>query len=87
MHRKGVVRVKQYCRYCCYLIVGDAIYCSMQDKTMTEATAKSVNRCHDYALNPIDAFGENENGYRPRRQDGQKKKEQCDGQMKLNGLI
>ena len=79
--------MKQYCRYCCYLVVGDANYCSMQDKTMSEATAKSVNRCHDFALNPIDAFGENENGYRPRRQERKKKKEQCDGQITLDGMV
>lgn len=59
----------------------------MQDKTMTEATAKSVNRCHSYALNPIDAFGENENGYRPCKPDRQRKKEQCDGQITIDTLI
>lgn len=32
--------MKQYCRYCCYLIVGDANYCSMRDKTISEATGK-----------------------------------------------
>lgn len=79
--------MKQYCRYCCYLVVGDANYCSIQDKTMSEATAKSVNRCHNFALNPVDAFGENENGYRTRRPDRQKKKEQCDGQITLTGLV
>ena len=73
--------MKQYCRYCCYLIVGDANYCSMRDKTISEATAKSTNRCHDFALNPIDAFGENNKGYTPRKKG--EKKTQCDGQMKI----
>ena len=53
----------QYCRYCCYLCVGDANYCSEKQQTMSDAVAKSPNRCHSFALNPIDAFGENERGY------------------------
>ncbi len=57
----------QYCRYCCYLVCGDANYCTKQKKIMSDATAKSPNRCHDFALNPIDAFGENEKGYQPRK--------------------
>ena len=73
--------MKQYCRYCCYLIVGDANYCSMRDKTISEATAKSTNRCHDFALNPIDAFGENNKGYMTQKKG--EKKTQCDGQMKI----
>lgn len=68
----------QYCRYCCYLCIGDANYCSEQDRTMSEATAKSPNGCHDFAFNPIDAFGGN-NEYKPR----EPKKKQCDGQIKL----
>lgn len=70
---------KQYCRYCCYLTVGDVNYCGMQERTMSDAAAKSANRCHDFAFNPVDAFGENERGYTPRRP----KKKQCDGQMRL----
>lgn len=50
----------QYCRYCCYLCVGDANYCSEKQQTMSDTVAKSPNRCHSFALNPIDAFGENE---------------------------
>ena len=69
----------QYCRYCCYLVRGDANYCTEQERTMSDATAKSPNRCHSFAFNPIDAFGENEGGHKPRIP----KKKQCDGQMKL----
>lgn len=54
----------------------------MRDKAMSEATAKSTNRCHDFALNTIDAFGENEKGYTPQKK-GEKKKAECDGQMKI----
>ena len=48
-------------------------------RTMSDAAAKSPNRCHNFALNPIDAFGENEKGYQLRKQ----KKTQCDGQLSL----
>lgn len=71
--------MKQYCRYCGYMVVGDASYCSKQERCISDATAKSPNRCHDFTYNPIDAFGENEKGYQPRTP----KKKQCDGQMSL----
>lgn len=74
--------MKQYCRYCCYLVVGDANYCTKHEKTMSEATAKSLNRCGDFAFNPMDAFFENEKGYTPRKQKEQKT-EQCNGQISL----
>lgn len=35
---------------------------------MSESAAKRVNQCKDFDLNPIDAFGENKKGYRPRRE-------------------
>lgn len=69
----------QYCRYCCYLCTGNGIWCDKQGREIREATAKSPNRCHDFAFCPMDAFAENEKGYRPRTQ----KKKQCDGQLKL----
>ena len=50
-----------------------------KQQIMSDAVAKSPNRCHSFALNPIDAFGENERGYKPR----EPKKKQCDGQMRL----
>lgn len=48
----------------------------------SEATAKSLNRCSDFAFNQMDAFLENEKGYIPRIPREPKKK-QCDGQMNL----
>lgn len=71
--------MKQYCRYCCFLVCGDANYCSVRKVTMSDAAAKSTNRCHDFAFNPIDAFGENKREYAPRMP----KKKQCDGQVSL----
>lgn len=69
----------QYCRYCCYLDTGNGIWCDLLEKEMSESAAKSVNRCPNFAFNPMDSFFENEKGYRPRVE----KKEQCDGQLKL----
>ena len=60
--------MKQYCRYCAFLVCGDWPYCEVKRKTMSESAAKRVNTCKDFALNPIDAFGENEKGYQPRRE-------------------
>ncbi len=76
--------MKQYCRYCGYMVAGNGNYCRKQERTMSDAAAKSVNRCHDFAFNPIDAFGENEKGYRPRSEKNPQKT-QCDGQMSLFG--
>lgn len=69
----------QYCRYCGFLVCGDANYCTKQERMIGDAIAKSPNRCHDFAFNPIDAFGENEKGYVQRKP----RKVQCDGQMTL----
>ena len=60
--------MKQYCRYCSSLIYGDVPYCEKQERVMSEGAAKRVNTCKDFDLNPIDAFGENEKGYQPRRE-------------------
>ena len=46
----------QYCRYCVNLVVGDAIWCGAKEKTMSEASAKSRNKCKRFAFNEIDAF-------------------------------
>ncbi len=72
----------QYCRYCCFLCVGDVPYCTEKEQTISEVAAKSPNRCSSYAMNPIDAFGENKNGYKPREK-REPKKTQCDGQISL----
>ena len=58
--------MKQYCRYCAYLVTGNGIYCTARNITMRESTTKCVNHCEDFNFNEIDAFGET-NGYKPRR--------------------
>lgn len=77
--------MKQYCRYCCYLVVGDAVWCRKRQQEMSEAVAKSPNRCHSFAFNPLDAFASVDKSgeihqYTPRIPT----KKQCDGQISMN---
>ena len=71
--------MKQYCRYCSELIVGDIAYCFAKKKQINERTAKTTNKCPHFSLNRVDAFMENEKGYKPR----EPKQKQCDGQVSL----
>jgi len=58
--------MRQYCRYCTYLSVGDRIYCWNKGKFLKKSTAISTNKCKLFDLNPIDAFRSNDKGYTPR---------------------
>ena len=73
--------MKQYCRYCCYLYTENGIWCDKLGKEIREAVAKSPNRCHSFAYNPIDAFNMDKT-YSP-RVPKKLKKTQCDGQMNM----
>lgn len=69
----------QYCRYCAHLVTGNGIYCTELNKEISERTAKKTNKCKFFCLNTIDAFGENEKGYTPRKN----KSKNIPGQIKL----
>lgn len=71
--------MKQYCRWCVYLITVNGIWCDKKEKCICESTAKSINHCKDFEYVPIDAFSLNEHGYRTR----QIKEKECDGQLEL----
>lgn len=58
--------MRQYCRYCSSLVTGNGIYCEARHKEISESYAKSVNTCKLFEYNPMDAFFENERGYKPR---------------------
>ena len=58
--------MKQYCRYCSYLVTGNGTYCTAKNKEMADSTAKAVNHCEGFEFNEVDAFFET-NGYRPRK--------------------
>lgn len=70
--------MKQYCRWCCFLCIGNGMWCDELEKEISEASAKSLNRCHSFVYCPIDAFGSDKE-YTPRKI----KMKQCDGQMSL----
>ena len=59
--------MRQYCRYCAWLVAGNGTYCTKQNKEMSDSAAKYTNKCKDFELNPIDAFFETQ-GYKPRRE-------------------
>ena len=56
----------QYCRYCAYMVCGDANYCTEKQHTKTDKQIKQSNNCKEFLLNPIDALYENAEGYKPR---------------------
>lgn len=56
----------QYCRYCSYMVCGDANYCCVRKRTYSDEYIKRTNKCKLFKPNPIDALGENPKGYRPR---------------------
>lgn len=56
----------QYCRYCQNFVTGNGNYCEAKRTEPTDRQAKAPNRCKEFELNPMDAFGENEKGYHPR---------------------
>ena len=58
--------MKQYCRYCAYLVCGDVCFCEKKNWVKSYSSCKQRNKCKDFVLNEIDALGENLNGYKPR---------------------
>ena len=62
---RGGRRMKQYCRYCCACCYGDAVWCHIKKKTMSEEQAKKVNNCKEFVFNEIDVFDPNHK-YKPR---------------------
>lgn len=57
--------MKQYCRYCCWLTIGDCYYCQINDEVMSTAQIRRPNRCPSFELS---VMGDIETGkqYRPR---------------------
>ena len=48
--------MKQYCRYCVNLCVGNGIYCQVTKKELSEAYTKSVNNCRSFNFCELDAY-------------------------------
>lgn len=57
--------MKQYCRYCAGLTLGDCYYCQTHDEVKTGSQIRSANSCPDFELS---VMGDIETGkqYRPR---------------------
>lgn len=71
----------QYCGYCAWFVTGNGNYCEIKKTEPSDGYAKRPNRCKEFELNPIDAYGENKEGYHPRKpkvNDGQ--------QIRMEGL-
>lgn len=58
--------MNQYCRYCNNMVCGDANYCSVKKRCYSDEHIKRTNKCKDFEFNPMDALGENPDGYKPR---------------------
>ena len=50
--------MKQYCRYCAYLVTGNGTYCEAHEKELSDNYAKRANTCKDFSFCRIDAYGE-----------------------------
>ena len=61
--------MKQYCRYCSHLVYGDVAFCQKKNWVKTYNSCKQRNKCKSFEFNPIDALGENLNGYKPREKE------------------
>ena len=64
---RGDCVMKQYCRYCSFLVCGDVCFCGKKKWVKTESSCKQRNKCKDFDFNSIDALGENTKGYKPRQ--------------------
>lgn len=60
--------MKQYCRYCAALVVGDWPYCRSKEKFVSEYAAKKTNNCPQFEFCEMDAFQENQRPYTPRKE-------------------
>lgn len=58
--------MKQYCRYCVWLVTGNGTYCTEHEEEVSDSKAKRTNNCKDFCFCEIDAYAET-NGYKPRK--------------------
>lgn len=60
--------MKQYCRYCVHLTVGDWPWCGIRERFISESAARRMNHCRNFEFCEMDAFLENERPYTPRKE-------------------
>ena len=71
-------KMRQYCRYCTYMICGDTCFCQQKRKEMTEKQVVASNSCKLFEFTPEDALGTGHK-YTPRVY----REKQVSGQMTL----
>lgn len=74
--------MKQYCRYCAYLVTGNGIACTVSNQVLPEAYTKRVNTCKDFDFCEIDAY-DHERKYKPR----EVVEKQIPGQMEITEIL
>ncbi len=70
--------MRQYCRYCAWMVCGDCCYCQQKAKEMTERQICASNSCKMFEFVPEDALGTGHK-YTPRK----KRSKQVPGQISL----
>lgn len=70
---------RHQCRWCVELTVGDASYCNLKQKCLSESYTKRVNKCPDFQFVNMDAYTFEE--YKPRVRHNQ----QVEGQVSIFG--
>lgn len=65
--------MKQYCRYCIYLVTGNGTYCEKHERELRDSYCKSTNKCKDFEFCEMDAYAETA-GYKPRSSGPRKQK-------------
>ena len=73
--------MRQYCRYCLNAHYGDVVYCDVKCQTISEESAKRVNKCKNFDFVEVDCFDPNKK-YKPRKDMGGIRYEM----QKLSGL-
>ena len=65
--------MRQYCRYCAELKNGDALYCEVKDRVLSDVQIKRANNCKCYVY-----CGFDENGFehKPRQYKRKNKKDE-----------
>lgn len=67
----------QYCRYCCYLMTGNGIWCERREKELKEAYTKRTNKCRFFEFCSMDAY-DSERTYQPQKRTAAKQFEYYD---------
>lgn len=71
--------MKQYCRYCTWLCIGNGIWCNQRSKELSESYTKHQNKCTDYDNCNIDVY----TGIERKIRVSKTVEENCKGQLSI----